>query len=96
MVGREFGEGRIFRGLYQGDHIATGFRGQWMGRSMAEVIPESLRAAALEAANFCAENGCAIYMIYKTEDGTVSIANACCFRSVAGKPACVRCLLRTN
>jgi hypothetical protein len=65
-------QGRIFRGLYQGDHIATGFRGQWVGRSMADVIPESLRATALEAANFCAENGRAIYMIYRTvtEDGT--------------------------
>lgn len=61
-------DGPDFRALYQGDFIAAAFRDQWVGKSMAAVVPEKLRAPALAAANFSTRTGRAIYMNYATRD----------------------------
>lgn len=59
---------RIFRAMYQGSFIATGFRQPWQGQSLADVIPAPLRAPALAAANHCAETGCGVYMVYRASN----------------------------
>jgi exonuclease VII small subunit len=59
---------RTFRAMYQGDFIAVSFRERWEGRSMADVIPASLRTPALAAANHCAETGCGVYMVYRASN----------------------------
>lgn len=64
----ERADGRIFRAMYQGAVIETAFRSPWAGRSMADVVPEPLRAPALAAANHCTDTGRAAYMIYTTRD----------------------------
>ena len=61
-------DGPEFRAMFQGDHIAVAFRQRWEGRSMAEMIPESLRAAALDGARFCVEQRLAVYMVYTALD----------------------------
>lgn len=64
----ESAHGPVFRAMFQGSHIAAAFRERWEGRDMAEMIPASLRAHALEAARFCAEKQVGVYMIYTTLD----------------------------
>ena len=62
------GTDRVFRALFQGKFIATGFRSGWEGKSMEDVVPPPLRAPALAAANCCVEHRRAIFMIYSTTD----------------------------
>jgi len=54
--------------MFQGNHVAVAFRQRWEDRNMAEMIPEFLRAPALEAASFCVEEQRAVYMIYTALD----------------------------
>jgi hypothetical protein len=61
-------DGPEFRALFQGDHVAVAFRQRWEGRNMAEMIPGSLRAPALDGARFCVEERLAVYMVYTTLD----------------------------
>lgn len=61
-------DGPEFRAMFQGDHIAGAFRQRWEGRNMAEMIPGSLRAPALDGARFCVEERLAVYMVYTTLD----------------------------
>ena len=64
------GEGRLqkFRALYQGEGIATVFNAAWAGKTMAEVVPMSLRRPTLDAAKECVTGGCPVYAIYSTID----------------------------
>lgn len=61
-------DGPEFRAMFQGDHIAVAFRQRWEGRNMAKMIPQSLRAPALDGARFCVEQRLAVYMVYTTLD----------------------------
>lgn len=61
-------DGPEFRALFQGDHVAVAFRQRWEGRNMADIIPGSLRAPALDGARFCVEARLAVYMVYTTRD----------------------------
>lgn len=64
----ESADGPEFRAVFQGAHIAGAFGQRWEGRNMAEMIPESLRAPALDGARFCVEERRAVYMVYTTLD----------------------------
>ena len=64
----ESANGPEFRAIFQGGHVAVGFRQRWEGRSMADMIPASLLAPALAGARFCVEKRRAVYMIYTTCD----------------------------
>ena len=64
----DLADGPEFRAMFQGDHIAVAFRQRWEGRNMADMIPESLRAPALDGARFCVEERLAVYMVYTTLD----------------------------
>ena len=59
---------RTFRAIYQGGHVTAGFRSDWIGLTMDQVIPPGLRQPALEAAHLCTDTGEAIYMIYASSD----------------------------
>lgn len=61
-------DGPEFRAMFQGDHVAVAFRQRWEGRNMADMIPESLRAPALDGARFCVEERLGVYMVYTTLD----------------------------
>lgn len=77
-------DGPEFRAMFQGDHIAVAFRQRWEGRSMAEMIPESLRAAALDGARFCVEQRLApsTWSIPRSmPTGSGLTASGFCFRS---------------
>ena len=60
--------GRRFRALYNGSDVGEVFNSSWAGQTMDAVIPEPLKALAIDAANECAETGCAIYTIIATTD----------------------------
>ena len=64
----ENGDTVEFRSAFQGEHIKRAFRDAWYGRSMAELIPQPLKPAALAAAEYCVRNGRGVYVIYRTED----------------------------
>lgn len=55
-----------FRAAYQGEAIAEIFRASWLGKTMDEVVPISLRGFALDAAKECVADRCAIYMVLST------------------------------
>jgi hypothetical protein len=59
---------RRFRALYNGSDVGEVFNSSWAGQTMDAVIPEPLKALAIDAANECAETGCAIYTIIATTD----------------------------
>ncbi|MGH6754656.1 MAG: hypothetical protein ACREDP_21075 [Bradyrhizobium sp.] len=64
----EDGATRRFRSLYQGKSVTEAFHSSWAGKTMDEVVPEFARNFALDAANECADTGCAIYTVFTTAD----------------------------
>jgi hypothetical protein len=64
------GEGRLqkFRAVSQGAGIAEVFNAAWVGKTMEQVVPMSLRRVTLDAAKECATDGCPVYAIYSTID----------------------------
>ena len=62
------GRQRKFRVLYQGENVAKVFNSDWMGRTMEQVVPMSLRRFTLRATKECAASGCLIYSIVSTID----------------------------
>ena len=59
---------RRFRAVYRGGNVAEVFRSPWEGKYMDEVVPISLKAFTLDAANECAESGHAIFTVLTTKD----------------------------
>lgn len=57
-----------FRAAYQGEAVAKAFKASWLGKTMDEAIPISLRHFALEAAKECVTGRCAVYMVLSTID----------------------------
>lgn len=53
-----------FRAIFQGAFIKRAFRDDWVGKQMADVIPEPLRVPAVAAARHCSTTGKAIFMNY--------------------------------
>lgn len=64
------GRGRLqkFRALYQSENVAEVFNSNWLGKTMDEVVPMSLRRFTLEAARECVASGCLVYTIVSTID----------------------------
>lgn len=62
------GRQRKFRVLYQGANVAQVFNSDWMGKTMDQVVPMSLRRFTMEAARECVASGCLIYTIVSTID----------------------------
>ncbi|MGB6432800.1 MAG: PilZ domain-containing protein [Bradyrhizobium sp.] len=62
------GRQRKFRALYQSENVAEVFGSSWLGKTMDEVVPMSLRRFTLEAARECVASGCLVYMIVSTID----------------------------
>jgi hypothetical protein len=68
------GAGRLlkFRARYQGENVADAFNTAWVGETMEEVVPMSLRRPALDAAKECADSGCMVYMVLSTWDSSAT------------------------
>ena len=62
------GRQRKFRVLYQGENVAKVFNSDWMGKTMDQVVPMSLRRFTMQAAKECVASGCLIYTIVSTID----------------------------
>ena len=62
------GRQRKFRALYQSENVAEVFGSSWLGKTMDEVVPMSLRRFTLEAARECVASGCLVYTIVSTID----------------------------
>jgi hypothetical protein len=64
------GQGRQqkFRALYQSENVAEVFNSSWLGKTMDEVVPISLRRFTMEAAKECVASGCLVYSIVSTID----------------------------
>ena len=58
-----------FRALYRGSLIDESVRDPWVGKTLAEVAPPTLRAPIIEGSQHCASSGCAIYTVLRTYDG---------------------------
>jgi hypothetical protein len=66
----EAGGGKLdFRALYRGSFIDEAVEDAWVGRTLAEVAPPTLRTPIIEASAHCASSGCAIYSVLRTYDG---------------------------
>jgi hypothetical protein len=61
-----------FRALYRGSFIDEAVKDDWVGKTLAEVAPPTLRAPIIEASAHCASSGCAIYSVLRTYDGAGS------------------------
>jgi len=59
---------RKFRARYHSERITEVFQNTWIGKTMDEVVPESVRQYALDAADECAEGGSAVFSIISTAD----------------------------
>jgi hypothetical protein len=65
--------GRLdFRALYRGSFIDEAVKDPWVGKTLAEVAPPTLRVPIIEASEHCASVGCAIYNVLRTYDGAGS------------------------
>jgi hypothetical protein len=62
------GRQRKFRALYQSENVAEVFNSSWLGKTMDQVVPVSLRRFTLEAAKECVASGCLVYTIVSTID----------------------------
>jgi hypothetical protein len=58
-----------FRALYRGSFIDEAVADPWVGKTLAEVAPPTLRIPIIEASEHCASIGCAIYTVLRTYDG---------------------------
>jgi hypothetical protein len=69
----EAGGGQLeFRGLYRGSFIDEAVKDDWVGKTLTEVAPPTLRAPIIQASAHCASSGCAIYTVLRTYDGAGS------------------------
>src|SRR5947208_1394909 len=63
----EAGDGQLnFRALYRGSFIDEAVKDDWVGKTLAEVAPPTLRYPIIEASAHCASSGCAIYTVLRT------------------------------
>src|SRR5437763_8438115 len=62
------GEGRIYRMRKPGLLVVEGFDADHTGKTMDEMVPRPLRHLALDAANQCADTGCATYSVITIVD----------------------------
>ena len=60
-------EGLEFRALYRGSFIDEAVADPWVGKTLSEVAPPTLRAPIIEASAHCASSGCAIYNVLRTD-----------------------------
>jgi len=58
-----------FRALYRGSFIDEAVDDPWVGKTLTEVAPPTLRAPIIEASAHCASTGCAIYSVLRTYAG---------------------------
>lgn len=58
----------VFRALYRGSLLDEAAPEGWVGKTLDEVAPPSLRSALVSASAHCASTGCAIYTILRTRD----------------------------
>jgi hypothetical protein len=66
----EAGGGQLdFRALYRGSFIDEAVVDDWVGKTLAEVAPPTLRSPIIDASAHCASSGCAIYTVLRTCDG---------------------------
>jgi hypothetical protein len=61
-----------FRALYRGSFIDEAVKDDWVGKTLAEVAPPTLRLPIIKASEHCASSGCAIYTVLRTYDGAGS------------------------
>jgi hypothetical protein len=61
-----------FRALYRGSLIDKSVKDDWVGKTLAEVAPPTLRIPIIEGSRHCASSGCAIYTVLRTYDGAGS------------------------
>jgi hypothetical protein len=61
-----------FRALYRGSFIDEAVKDDWVGKTLAEVAPPTLRTPIIKASEHCASSGCAIYTVLRTYDGAGS------------------------
>jgi hypothetical protein len=61
-----------FRALYRGTRIDESVHDGWVGKTLAEVAPPTLRIPIIEGSRHCASSGCAIYTVLRTYDGAGS------------------------
>jgi hypothetical protein len=59
----------VFRALYRGSLLDEAFNDGWIGKTLAEVTPQSLRSVIISASHQCAATGCAVYTVLRTYDG---------------------------
>jgi PilZ domain len=57
-----------FRALYQGENVTEVFDSTWVGKTMDQVVPMSLRRITLDPARECVSSGCLTYTIVSTID----------------------------
>jgi hypothetical protein len=57
-----------FRALYRGSLIGEAVNEGWVGKTLDEVTPPSLRSPIVNASTHCANTGCAIYTVLRTCD----------------------------
>src|SRR5579871_1465806 len=62
------GRQRKFRALYQSENVAEVFNSSWLGKTMDQVVPISLRRFTMEAAKECVASGCLVYTVVSTID----------------------------
>jgi hypothetical protein len=66
----EAGNGQLdFRALYRGSFIDEVVHDAWVGKTLSEVAPPTLRSPIIAASAHCASSGCAIYTVLRTYDG---------------------------
>jgi hypothetical protein len=57
-----------FRALYRGSLVGEAVNEGWVGKTLVEVTPPSIRSAIVRATAYCAGTGCAIYTVLRTCD----------------------------
>ena len=58
--------------MYRGSFIDEAVKDPWVGKTLTEVAPPTLRAPIIGASAHCASSGCAIYTVLRTYDGAGS------------------------
>ncbi len=87
------GTTRRFRMRRQGDRLTETIAANWIGKTMDEVVPEPLRAAALAAANECVESRCAVYSIITTVDANAHMVECERLLLPFGRDGAVACFI---
>lgn len=59
----------VLRALYSGCLLNEPFNADWVGRTLEELTPPSLRSAIVSGSHECVRTGYAIYMVLRTCDG---------------------------